>query len=256
MAIFLLLLLQSSGCMFETRSIDPADLGLEGSAGASGAGPEADGGVGGAGGLDGVGGSGSVIVEQPECTPGTEKTDCPGTSCDPATMRCSTFKLASRGACWTCVSDTDCDAPNHRCVEMNHEGDRFPDDKRGFCLQVADVELELDNGVYELDDDNDVGDCASPFQNILIMRPSLSGGPTDSYCGINEASTTCFALRAFQNQEECPGGRDDECPAGGLCRTFKHNGKAVNCCTYECTADLQCPWIEGVPNQCTGYCGG
>ncbi|MBT8206779.1 MAG: hypothetical protein KJO18_00780 [Acidimicrobiia bacterium] len=139
---------------------------------------------------------------------------------------------------------------------MFYAGDRFPDEKRGFCLPVAVVELELDDGIYELDEDSDVGDCESPFRAILVRRRSLSDGPTDSYCGVNEARTTCFALRAFQNEEECPGGRDDECPAGGLCRTFTHNGRAVNCCTYECTTDLQCAGIWGEPSQCTGYCGG
>ena len=260
MATALALLMLGSGCMFEPYSVGSGNAGLEGEGGTSGGGPQASGGAGGGGmgGGDGVGGgagTGSVIVEQPTCTPATEEVDCPATSCDPTTLHCSTFKVASRGACWTCVSDSDCEAPNHRCVEMDYGGERFPDEKHGFCLQVADVELELEGGIYEVDDDSP-SDCTAPFTTILIRRASLSGGPIESYCGINEIRTTCFALRAFAIEEECPSGRDDECPAGGLCRTFEHEGRAVNCCTYECTTDQQCPWIAGEASHCTGFCGG
>lgn len=232
--------------MFETRSVDRGNSGLEGDAGTSGAGPGATGGLGGAGGIDGAGGLGSVTVEQPECTPETEKTVCPGTSCDPATMRCSTFKLASRDACWTCVSDNDCEAPNHRCVEMYYDGRRFPDEKQGFCLRVAVLEQT----------EPDLYDCDRPFETVLPERRSLSGPPTHSYCGLRENLTTCYALRAFENQEQCPDGSDEECPAGGICRTFVHGGGEVHCCTYACTVDEECPTVDYNPGSCGGYCGG
>ena len=152
------------------------------------------------------------------------------------------------------MSDSDCEAPKHRCVEMYYDGKRFPDEQQGFCLQVATIEVELDDGVYEIDDDP--SNCESPFTTILIKRPSLSGGRIQNYCGLNDLRTTCFAFRAFEIEEECPSGRDDECPAGGLCRTFDDGGKTVNRCTYECTMDQQCPWISGGPSPCAGFCGG
>jgi len=239
-----LLLSLSSGCAFETHTVALGGA-FDGDGGAGGAGAA---GVGGAGGADGIGGG--LIVEQPECTPATERTDCPGTSCDPATMRCSLFKLASRPACWTCASDTDCVEPDQRCVVMYHDGDRFPDEETGFCLQVAIV--EYDNGVYEFDE---ASTCAPPFMTPIVDRESLSGGRTQSYCGIREDLTTCYAVRAYANQEPCPIGLDEECPEGGICRTFGSGVNAANWCTYECTADGQCPSLGNQPTYCGGFCG-
>jgi len=192
-----------------------------------------------------------VVVAPRACTPSTQAHDCPGTSCDPATLQCSTFKLASRPRCWTCVSDSDCGEPDHRCVEMDYNGDRFPDELTGFCMRVAQFVPEYEAGGYELEDD-----CEEPFETLLVDRPSLSGGSLDSYCGIREDLTTCYALRSFQNQEACPGGRDDECPDGGICRRFGTGSKGVYCCTFECTEDDECPAPDGAEASCGGYCGG
>ncbi len=243
-ATALLVLLLSSGCAFEVRSVGAGNGGLDGDGGSAGSGPAA-GGTGGALGVGGFGGVGGVIDELAPCTPATERTDCPGTSCDPATLRCSTFKLASRDACWTCVSDNDCESPDHRCVEMYFDGKRFPDAKQGFCMQVAVLEP---NSTTEYD-------CDEPYETVLPERPSLSGPPTMSYCGIREDLTTCYALRAFENQEQCPEGSDDECPAGGICRTFTDGDEIVNCCTFECTNDDECPALDGKQPHCGGYCG-
>lgn len=250
------------GCAFEAHSVGLGGA-LDGHGGAGGAGGAgaASAGAGGAGGEVGAGGAGGGVgVEFPPCTPATERTDCPGTSCDPATMRCSLFKLASRPACWTCVSDNDCEEPDHRCVEMYFQGERFPDENHGFCLQVALVEgvpleVELDDGVYELDDVAE-SNCAPHLRTVLVRRRSLSGAPTRSYCGLREDMTTCFALRAFEDLQPCPGGTDEECPDGGICRTFAHQGGIFNRCTYVCTADRQCPTFQGSTTQCGGYCGG
>jgi hypothetical protein len=194
-----------------------------------------------------------VVVQPLTCTPASEAADCPGTSCDPATMQCSTFKRGSRPGCWTCVSDSDCEEPDHRCVEMDYQGVRFPDDKTGFCMQIAVPEDDEDDLDF---DDADDSNCVTPFTTVLVNRPSLSGGVTQSYCGIREALTTCYGVRSFQNQELCPGGRDDECPVGAFCRRFGSGSKAVNCCSYECTADNQCIGPYGEASECGGYCGG
>ncbi len=235
--------------------------GLEGQGGAAGDSPGAVGGASGMGGAGGAGGVGGVdVMPLPTCTPATERTDCPGTSCDPATMRCSTFKLASRPACWTCVSDTDCESPDHRCVEMYFQGERFPDETHGFCLRVAlvegvPIETEIDDGVDVVDDVAE-SNCARHLRTVLVRRPSLSGAPTRSYCGLREDLTTCFALRAFESLEPCPNGTDEECPDGSVCRAFDHGSGAVNCCTFACDKDNQCPRIDDQATYCDAYCGG
>jgi hypothetical protein len=127
---------------------------------------------------------------------------------------------------------------------MSYDGKRFPDDKTGFCLQIAVPESGDDYG------------CDEPFETVLVDRPSLSFGLTQSYCGIREDLTTCYAVRAFENQEQCPDGTDEECPEGGVCHTFGTGSKALNCCTFECTDDDECPWLEGSPTTCGGFCGG
>lgn len=273
----------TAGCAFEVHSVGPGNGGLGGDGSSQGTGldarfnagspnddsktsgadagvetPVADAGVDASvadGGLDpSTPDAGDPVdpVEPVSCTPATEADDCPGTSCDPRTMQCSTYKLASRPGCWTCVSDSDCERPDHRCVGMDYQGSRFPDNNTGFCMQVA-VPLP---GEGPLDwDDADDANCAAPFMIVLVDRPSLSGGDVQSYCGIQEDFTTCYAVRSFQNQEACPGGRDDECPAGAFCRIFGDGNKGVNCCTYECTLAEQCVGLDGEPATCGGYCG-
>ncbi|MGB5696526.1 MAG: hypothetical protein WBM46_12790 [Polyangiales bacterium] len=231
-----------AGCAFETHSLGSGHGGVDGQGLGGAGGSDAGLGLSGAGGAGGLGGPG--VVELPECTPATERTDCPATSCNPRTMRCSTFKLASRPTCWTCVSDNDCEAPDHRCVEMSHGGKRFPDEYTGFCLRLA---------VPESDGDYD---CDEPYETVLVDRPSLSFGLTQSYCGIREDLTTCYAVRAFENQEACPDGTDEECPEGGLCRTFGSGRSTVNHCTFECTSDDECPPLDGSPTTCRDFCGG
>lgn len=264
-ALSLVFLAVVVGCAFETSSSgDREGLGALGGAGGDGfegqggdggsAAQGGAGGVGGGGGFEATGGIGGANISLPACTPATERTDCPGTSCDPATLQCSTFKLFSRPTCWTCVSDNDCESPGHRCVEMYFDGARFPDEKHGFCLEVAKVEVEWEGGgFYELGDVAE-SNCDRPFRTVLAKRPSLSGPPTNSYCGIREDLTTCFALRAFQNREACPSGEDTECPHGAVCRAFHVQGEEINCCTYECSADRQCAPVDGSATTCEEYC--
>lgn len=264
----------TAGCAFEVHSVGPGNGGLEGDGSSQGTGldarfnagssnddsktSDADAGVDtpvADAGLD-LSTPDTVdpvdpVVEPVPCTPTTETDDCPGTSCDPRTMQCSTYKLASRPGCWTCVSDSDCEQPDHRCVEMNYQGVRFPDQKTGFCLQIAVPDDDDD----EYFDDEDESNCVAPFMIVLVDRPSLSGGQVQSYCGIQEDLTTCYGVRSFQNQEACPGGRDAECPAGAFCRIFGTGKNAVNCCTYECTLAEQCVGLNDEPATCGGYCG-
>jgi hypothetical protein len=98
--------------------------------------------------------------------------------------------------------------------------------------------------------------CPPPFVVPLVNRESPSGGKTQSYCGIHEKLTTCFAVRAFHDGQTCPSGRDDECPAGGLCRGLVTQGqKTEYACTYACVDVPECSTMAAKVN-CAGFCGG
>jgi hypothetical protein len=235
----------AAGCAFETQSVGNGNGGLNGNGVEPGTN---EGGTGGTGGtnvilpddnlnLDNPHG---IIVENPTCTPGTERSTCAGTSCDPLTLSCSQIPLMGRGTCETCVSDSNCADPSHRCVWMTYEGRPFPDEDTGFCLQVTD---ERGTG------------CPPPFVVPLVERESLSGGKNQSYCGIYEKMTTCPAIRAFHNQQSCPGGRDDECSDGGLCRGVTVGKRTEYFCTYACMEPSECSTSVSKIN-CAGYCGG
>jgi hypothetical protein len=224
----LLLLALSLGCAIEQHSVGP--------------------GLGGEGPGPGIGDAGAdagdlvdAATEEPDCTPGTEKTACSGTSCHPVSLVCTSMELASRGICETCFADSNCAEPNHRCVKMNHAGEPYPDETMGFCLQ-----LTTEEGT----------DCVQPFIVTLDDREGMSGDQRQSYCSIQEQLATCDAVRAFHNAEACPSGRDDECPAGGLCRGIVTQGNRTEyLCTYACVDVPECSsqWINV---DCAGYCGG
>ncbi len=242
----LALLVLSSGCAFETESVGSGNGDLYGSGTDF---VDGDGGVG-DGGLDtgtpstGVPDGGTatqVIIGEGQCTPGTERSSCPGTSCDPVTLTCTELALASRTTCETCFTDSNCADLDHRCVWMTYYGEPFPDERTGFCLKMTD---EAGTG------------CPPPFVVPLLNRESLSGGKVQSYCGIYEKITTCPAVRAFHNGETCPSGRDDECPAAGLCRGVATGGqKTEYACTYACLDVPECSTPSGKVN-CAGLCGG
>jgi hypothetical protein len=240
-----------SACALETESIDVGNRnlgGMDGGAGGHGShggtgGISGTGGIGGAGGLGGaggVGGSGGTI--EPDCTPGTERTSCPGTSCHPELLVCTSMVIASRGTCESCFSDSNCAEADHRCVKMAYQGEPFPSEIFGFCLKLIDDEASED--------------CIPPFIVPLEERASMSGGSKQDYCGIDEALATCDAVRAFHSEVACPGGRDDECPDGGICRGVQANGNRTEYrCTYACEGTPECSgqWAEV---SCAGYCGG
>ncbi len=254
----LLLLTLSAGCAFETKSVSAGNGGLGGNSVGPGA---ADAGVDTnapdtttpdtitssprtPGKLDPSDGTNVAIVE-PTCTPATERSSCPGTSCDPVALTCTTLMLASRSTCETCFTDSNCARMDHRCVRMTYQGEPFPDTRTGFCLQVA--QPATVDASYA---------CEPPFTVPLVDRVSLSGGKNQAYCGIYEKLTTCFALLAFHNGETCPTGRDDECPTGGLCRALATSGgKTEYACTYACTDVPECS-IPVSKVDCAGFCGG
>ncbi|MDH3656383.1 MAG: hypothetical protein OEN21_19145, partial [Myxococcales bacterium] len=60
----------------------------------------------------------------------------------------------------------------------------------------------------------------------------------------------CPAVRALLSDTQCPGGTDDQCPTGGICRDV---GSLPDRCTYLCVIPAQCP--AGSPADSCGSCG-
>jgi hypothetical protein len=125
-------------------------------------------------------------------------------------------------------------------------GTRFPDGETGFCLKTT------------------ATGCEQPYSITLSDRPSMSGPPTEDYCGINESLATCPAVRALQNNARCDGGTDEECEQpSGICRQV---GNLESRCTYQCASVVECLTNEpeGRPGSTCGasgtggddYCGG
>ena len=185
-----------------------------------------------------------------DCTPESEAETCPGSrACNPRTEECTDVRVGRLEVCEQCVSDSQCGddgdvSEAHRCVPMFYEtmDNRFPDGETGFCLKSTD------------------GGCVRPYSVTLFDRPSLSDleGRAD-YCGVDEEIVTCPAVRDLLVDAECPGGSDDECATGGICRDV---GSLQNRCTYLCGLPAQCP---GDPPADTcgssgsggdDYCGG
>ena len=160
-----------------------------------------------------------------ECL-GTETAACvTNHPCNPVTNRCSAYARGTRRACETCDTDLDCPA-DHDCVPMQWMGADRPE---GYCLK------------------DDTGGCTEPFTITLTGRTSLSGRTGARYCGINEALTTCEAVRALLDDAMCPGGLDSECPEGGLCRRV---GSLNNRCTYACGGVVECDAVPRPGSTC------
>lgn len=244
----------STGCVLDSVGVGPgrdggdggtagigSSGGVGGSSGSGGIGGSAGvGGSGGIGGSAGIGGSGGVGGSAGDCTPATQQTDCPGTSCNPLTKTCSNFALGSRSTCATCNNNVDCEGSEDRCVELYYLDSRVPNESTGYCLKVADT----GSGVA----------CEPPYTTILTDRPSVSGGTVTSYCSIREDLTTCDAMRAFQTSDRCESQDDDECPDGGVCRQITEFFITLWRCTYPCDADEECSNSFGDP-VCEAYCG-
>ena len=159
------------------------------------------------------------------CTEGSAPRDCGDFSCNPATNTCTTTERDSVPDCGRCMGDDECMGPDDRCVPMNYMGATRPS---GHCLRRASA------------------GCVRPYGITLILAESLSGEPEAMYCGIDQTSTTCDAVRALRTSAECTTGLATECAdAGALCQTI---GAFDNQCTIPCGAPGQCP---------TGFtCGG
>ena len=167
-----------------------------------------------------------------ECTEATADTACGDFSCNPATNTCTETERGDVLDCGRCVSDTECDMEaGFRCVPMNFMGTARPD---GYCLKLSSE------------------GCERPYLTAVIDE-SLSGEPEAMYCGIDQATTTCDAVRALRESRECPGGDAGACAdAGARCEMV---GLANERCTYTCGSPDDCLGA-GSGATCAGdYCG-
>jgi hypothetical protein len=181
-----------------------------------------------------------------QCTVADESA-CGANSCNPMTKQCTGTPRGSVGICRPCLADSECVGgnqpdPEQRCVQMEFQGVLRTG---GFCLRRV------------------AKGCDRPYQ-IPWNAQSLSGAPSEVYCGINQASVRCEAVLDLIGSRSCSGGADTQCGCardddgnciesgqGGLCRTV---GVNANQCTYRCGAVGHCP--DGF--TCTGsptmYC--
>lgn len=164
-----------------------------------------------------------------ECTEGTAETHCDDNSCNPATNECTETERGSVLDCGRCVGDAECMDTDARCVPMNYMGTERPD---GYCLRLSSAT------------------CTRPYGTTLITAVSLSGEAEAEYCGIDQATTTCDAVRALRESRACTGGDVSLCANDGArCEMV---GAFADRCTYSCGTPDQCP--TGV--TCDGeYCG-
>ena len=168
-----------------------------------------------------------------QCTVAKEAV-CSGKSCNPANSQCTNVATGSVSVCAPCASDSECIGgnkadPDRRCVPMKFKGAPRPG---GFCLQRV------------------VKSCAQPYE-IPLDVPSLSGAPSEQYCGIDQSATRCEAVLDLVAGLACSDGLDSSCGCvrgkdgkcleagqGGLCRTV---GVNANRCTYSCGTATDCP---------------
>lgn len=157
-----------------------------------------------------------------ECTL-EDNSACDGgaNSCDPATNTCTDTPLGSVGSCGACKADSECIA-DHRCVPMEFDGQPLPD---GYCLPIRPE-----------------GGCPTDPFKMTTTRESVSGHPSDDYCGIDESRMSCAAITDHLSRDKtCTD--DSECGLAG-----QSDGDCVSelgYCSYPCTNDGDCPGACG-----------
>ncbi len=173
-----------------------------------------------------------------------DESPCGGNSCNPATNACTDTAIGSLSSCQPCVADSECAGggtadPDQRCVLLDFEGSTRDG---GYCLRRQSKT------------------CSRPY-TVSISSGSVSGAPAETYCGVNEATVTCEAVRDLATLgASCPLGQDSECGCirdseqacigsglGGLCETVSG---VPNTCTYACAIPLECPGTLG----CDVFC--
>jgi len=175
--------------------------------------------------------------------------------------------VTTEGLCEPCMSSDECmeDEPDARCVAMRFEGEALPG---GFCLRLFDPTMD---------------GCPAPYGIVLTDRtlvggdaPGSDAGPPEAdggagggdagpdvdagaspalrFCGLDEGTTTCAAVRDFLAAQTCQAATvADDCGVPGLrdavCGEVDDQPGR---CSYPCQVGEQC--IGRCPG--VGYCGG
>jgi hypothetical protein len=181
-----------------------------------------------------------------QCTPADESA-CGDYSCNPATNSCTETPRGSVATCEPCLADSECvggdqSDPEKRCIPMNFQGTARDG---GFCLKRFSA------------------GCDQPYK-VPLTEVSLSGAPSEAYCGIDEAVTRCEAVLDLLHSRACPDGLDSSCGChrdengncldaglGGLCRTVD---MVSNQCTFPCDADNRCLPSLACSDSAPKYC--
>ncbi len=163
-----------------------------------------------------------------ECSLGNESgclKDGKDYACDPATNQCTSTPKGSLDVCQSCLADSECKGgnlpePTARCVLMTFGINGQP--HGSYCLQRVGT-----------------SGCTVPY-SVSISAVSMSGAPFDTYCGINQATTTCEAVRDMTGSKQCE--TDANCGAGqgGLCKNVSVVAPFLRC-TIPCSMATQCP---------------
>lgn len=202
--------------------------------------------------------SGKAVCSDGTCVQCTaqDETACGTTSCNPATAQCTSTPRGSVARCGACLADSEC-ATNagvsvSRCVPMTFNGIAHGN----YCLESV------------------ASGCDKPYGSSSQMRvtaASLSGAPSEDYCGINQLYVTCEAIRDMQDPEDkircgdAQGAPDDilcgcqrtetgscDVPGeGGLCRSINGALRCTIACSggAECTSDRTCDTTSS-PSVC------
>ena len=189
------------------------------------------------------------------CVECAATTDCEsGETCNLLTFMCEDEPLPALRTCEACTNDDQCPM-NHRCIRMQY------------------MDVDRDPGHYCLLEVDAPGDCPNPFTvPTPIDRASINGALAEAYCSVDEALTSCEAVRGLLDDWRCDVGVDDRCypvgepgmaidAPGARCEDLA-GGAVTNRCTYSCGGVANCaPSAPG--NACgpgstaeANYCGG
>src|SRR5512133_2336424 len=175
-----------------------------------------------------------------QCTAANE-TACGANSCNPKTSACTATPRGSVDICRACLADSECIGGNiasstARCVPMTFKGAAHG--AGGYCLQRTGA------------------GCSQPY-SVSVSAISLSGAVSESYCGVNQAATTCEAVLDLVAAKTCA--VDSECGGdrGGLCKPISIVAPA-NRCTIPCISAAECLQAPAPGSVCspptTPYC--
>jgi hypothetical protein len=159
-------------------------------------------------------------------------------ACDPIAQQCTSTAKGSLTVCQPCLADTECvggnmAAPTAACVPMTFGSNGAP--HGAYCLQKVGT-----------------AGCFIPYA-VSISAVSVSGAALEPYCGINQATTTCEALRDMTSSTVCQTDTDCGAGQGGLCEKVSIVAPFLRC-SIPCALPTQCPNTLTCTSPSIPYC--